>query len=207
MPPEEQKPTPVFPCLNCDQSIDALIQGEPPLFCSNECRHEAEFVRFARRMIGRREVSKLQILKASKQWFALIAGKKEIPDGDIDTFLIDLFGRIESDRPLKVCDDEKKWYKTTMQKILSERIKQYPVSKETIALAKGTPLRLKGAVKWFLDEEGHGVIKRENGDEIPVHYTDINKKGFKTLLKGERVTFDMEKGIKGPRAVNDTVIS
>lgn len=207
MPLEDKMPMPVFPCLNCDRSINALKRAEPPLFCSDVCRREAEFVRFARKMIGRREVSKSRLLRACKQWFALIAGKKELSDGEIRTYLDDLFHRIESERPSRACDDEKKWYKATMQKILSERIKQYPVTDEEIVLGSGKPLRRKGVVKWFLDEEGHGIIKQDNGEEIVVHYTGINKKGFKTLLKGERVVFDIEKGIKGPRAVNVTIIS
>jgi cold shock protein len=198
---------PAFPCLNCGQTIGALKKTEPPLFCSADCRHEAELVRFARKMIGRREVSKLDVLWASKQWFTFIAGKKELFEGNMETYLGDLFGRIESEKPIKACDDEKRWYKSSMKKILSERIKQYPVADMKIMQDNGDALEETGVVKWFLDEEGHGIIKQDKGGEIHVHYTAINKKGFKTLLKGEKVTFDIEKGIKGPRAVNVTVIS
>jgi cold shock protein len=207
IPSDDKKPMPIFPCLNCDRPIDFPIQGDPPLFCSDECRLEAEFIRHARKMIGRRKALKTNILRAGKQWFAFIAAKKEIPGVEPKPYLDDLFRRIESQRPMKACDDEIKWHKTTRRKILSERIRQCRATDEDIVLENGKKLKRKGVVKWFVDDEGHGIIKRDNGEEIVVHYAGINKKGFKTLLKGERVAFDMENGIKGPRAVAVTVIS
>jgi CspA family cold shock protein len=63
----------------------------------------------------------------------------------------------------------------------------------------------KGTVKWFNDSKGFGFISREDGDDIFVHHTSISGSGFKSLSEGQKVTFDVEKTPKGPRAVNVVV--
>ncbi len=63
----------------------------------------------------------------------------------------------------------------------------------------------KGVVKWFNDQKGFGFIEQENGSDVFVHHTNINGSGFKSLSEGDRVTFDIEQGQKGPAAVNVTV--
>ncbi|UCF85453.1 MAG: cold shock domain-containing protein [Desulfobacteraceae bacterium] len=62
-----------------------------------------------------------------------------------------------------------------------------------------------GIVKWFSDKKGYGFIEQENGPDVFVHHSNINAQGFKFLKEGDRVTFDIEQGQKGPTAVNVTV--
>jgi CspA family cold shock protein len=61
-----------------------------------------------------------------------------------------------------------------------------------------------GIVKWFSNKKGYGFIEQENGGDVFVHHSAINGTGFKTLSEGDKVTFDVEKGEKGPSAVNVT---
>ena len=64
----------------------------------------------------------------------------------------------------------------------------------------------EGTVKWFSDKKGYGFIEQENGPDVFVHHTNINSQGFRSLREGERVTFEIEQGQKGPTAVNVTVL-
>ncbi len=63
-----------------------------------------------------------------------------------------------------------------------------------------------GIVKWFNDQKGYGFIEQEEGQDVFVHHSNINAQGFKSLNEGDRVTFDVEEGKKGPTAVNVTVV-
>jgi CspA family cold shock protein len=63
-----------------------------------------------------------------------------------------------------------------------------------------------GIVKWFNDGKGFGFIEQEDGADVFVHHSAINSDGFKSLKEGDRVSFDIEQGQKGPAAANVTVI-
>ncbi len=60
----------------------------------------------------------------------------------------------------------------------------------------------QGTVKWFNDRKGFGFITSEDGKDAFVHHTSIQGSGFKGLVEGDKVSFDTEKGPKGPRAIN-----
>ena len=60
----------------------------------------------------------------------------------------------------------------------------------------------QGTLKWFNERKGFGFITAEDGPDVFVHHTSIQGSGFKTLAEGDKVSFDIEKGEKGPKAVN-----
>jgi len=60
-----------------------------------------------------------------------------------------------------------------------------------------------GAVKWFNGEKGYGfIIPDEGGNDIFVHHSNIAMDGFRTLVEGQKVSFEVGEGRKGPEAVN-----
>ncbi|MGE5893130.1 MAG: cold-shock protein [bacterium] len=62
----------------------------------------------------------------------------------------------------------------------------------------------QGTVKWFNESKGFGFITSEDGSDLFVHFSSIQGDGYKTLAEGQSVSFEVEKGPKGPRAINVT---
>jgi CspA family cold shock protein len=58
----------------------------------------------------------------------------------------------------------------------------------------------QGTVKWFSNEKGYGFIEREDGDDLFVHYSEITMDGYKTLVQGQHVEFEITEGDKGLQA-------
>jgi CspA family cold shock protein len=60
----------------------------------------------------------------------------------------------------------------------------------------------EGTVKWFNDSKGFGFLTQEDGPDVFVHFSAIQTEGFKSLQEGQRVSFDVVEGPKGPQAAN-----
>ena len=67
--------------------------------------------------------------------------------------------------------------------------------------------RVQGTVKWFNAEKGYGFIAQESGDDLFVHYSEIQSNGFRTLEEGKTVEFEVTQGKKGLQASAVTVVS
>lgn len=59
-----------------------------------------------------------------------------------------------------------------------------------------------GTVKWFRNEKGYGFITTDEGEDVFVHFSSIEMDGFKTLDEGQKVSFEVTQGPKGPQANN-----
>jgi cold shock protein len=64
--------------------------------------------------------------------------------------------------------------------------------------------RINGTVKWFNDAKGYGFIAREGGPDVFVHFSAIQMGGFRSLVEGDKVEFEIVQGQKGPQAADVT---
>ena len=65
---------------------------------------------------------------------------------------------------------------------------------------------MTGTVKWFNAEKGFGFITTEEGNDVFAHFSQIQKEGYKSLEEGQKVSFEIIEGQKGPQAGNIEVI-
>ena len=65
---------------------------------------------------------------------------------------------------------------------------------------------MQGTVKFFNSEKGFGFISRDGGDDVFVHFSNIEGSGYKTLEEGQTVEFEIGEGRKGPEAQNVRVV-
>ena len=82
--------------------------------------------------------------------------------------------------------------------ILGERDlhnKKVPTGEHGVKMAEGT-------VKWFNDAKGFGFIEQDNGPDVFVHFSEIQGDGFKSLAEGDRVSFEVTQGQKGPQSAS-----
>lgn len=63
-------------------------------------------------------------------------------------------------------------------------------------------MSFEGKVKWFNETKGYGFIQQDGGPDIFVHYSAIKSEGFRTLAEGDKVSFEIVEGERGPKAAN-----
>jgi cold shock protein len=73
---------------------------------------------------------------------------------------------------------------------------------EILVYRKEVKHMAEGTVKWFNESKGFGFITKEDGTDVFVHYASIQGNGFKSLAEGDVVSFDVENGPKGLKAIN-----
>ena len=82
------------------------------------------------------------------------------------------------------------------------RIIQYPPAERTVQHNKKGKRMPQGTVKFFNADKGYGFISREDGEDVFVHYSNIDVAGYKSLEEGQVVDFEIGPGRKGPEALN-----
>jgi cold shock protein len=65
---------------------------------------------------------------------------------------------------------------------------------------------MTGTVKWFNAEKGYGFITGEDGKDVFAHFSQIKSEGYKSLQEGQKVSYEVGQGQKGPQAENITAI-
>lgn len=76
----------------------------------------------------------------------------------------------------------------------------YARSSEILIMSDTSEVRETGTVKWFNDAKGFGFISRATGSDVFVHFRSIQSSGFKSLQEGQKVSFTVTEGQKGPQA-------
>ncbi len=76
----------------------------------------------------------------------------------------------------------------------------YARSSEILIMSDTPEVRETGTVKWFNDAKGFGFISRATGSDVFVHFRSIQSPGFKSLQEGQKVSFTVTQGQKGPQA-------
>ena len=67
---------------------------------------------------------------------------------------------------------------------------------------------MRGKVKWFNNQKGYGFITRDDGSgDVFVHYSSVGGQGFKSLVEGDAVEFEVVDSDKGPKAANVNKVS
>lgn len=66
--------------------------------------------------------------------------------------------------------------------------------------------QFKGQVKWFNNAKGFGFLGRDSGPDVFVHYSSIQREGYRSLKEGDEVEFDVIQGVQGPQADKVTVL-
>jgi CspA family cold shock protein len=85
---------------------------------------------------------------------------------------------------------------------LHEETTEVEIQEDTVETdAQDVSSKIEGTVKWFSNPKGYGFISREGGEDVFVHYSEIQGSGFRSLSAGERVEFKLKQSEKGPRAV------
>ncbi len=64
----------------------------------------------------------------------------------------------------------------------------------------------EGTVKWFNEKKGFGFISTEDGDDVFVHYSEIEQEGFKNLAENQKVSFEIKEGPKGLQAIHVKIV-
>ena len=88
--------------------------------------------------------------------------------------------------------------KQTVRRIARHNFKWFPGGTHY----KGAVKMSEGKVKWFNDSKGFGFIEQDGGKDVFVHHSAIQADGFKSLAEGDRVSFEVVAGPKGPAASN-----